>query len=83
MGNTQFRTQIYLPLEVHQKLERLARRTKHSKASIIREALEYYFASHEAASWEGDPLASLGEIPWKSGISDGSVRHDHYLYGDS
>lgn len=74
------RTQIYFPLELYRKIERIAKDQSRSFASVTREAVERYFKEHEAADWEKDPFFKIAGIA-DSGKGDLAEKHDRYLYG--
>ena len=84
------RTQIYLERSQHEALKRKAAAKSTSMAQIIREAVAVYLAQADTDDdfdWEAyknDPLWKIREIAEElgpSGIPDGSINHDHYLYG--
>jgi hypothetical protein len=84
------RTQIYLEKSQHEALKQKAAEKSTSMAQIIREAVAVYLAQSEEDDdfdWEAyknDPIWKIREIAEElgpSGIVDGSINHDHYLYG--
>ncbi len=84
------RTQIYLEKAQHEALKRKAAEKSTSMASLIREAVAIYLTQADADDgfdWESYKNASIWKIRGiaeglgPSGISDGSINHDHYLYG--
>ena len=86
----EIRTQIYLDKAQHEALKQKAAQKSTSMAQIIREAVAVYLAQTDADDefdWEtykNDPIWKIREITeglGPSGIPDGSVNHDHYLYG--
>jgi Arc/MetJ-type ribon-helix-helix transcriptional regulator len=76
------RTQVYFPKELYRRIEKKAKNEAKSSAAVIREAVERYLATdnEKEIDWENDPFfKAVGFI--KSGVTDMSVNHDHYLYG--
>ncbi len=87
MAERMVRTQIYLPPKVHAELKRRAGKHGLTLAIQIREALEEYLRRANSDDDELEPLdlGNLFEIVGKYGksnITDGSVNHDKYIYGD-
>jgi hypothetical protein len=87
MAERMVRTQIYLPPKVHAELKRRAEKHGLTLALQIREALEDYLRRANSGDDELEPLdlGNLFEIVGKYGksnITDGSVNHDKYIYGD-
>ena len=87
MAERMVRTQIYLPPKVHAELKRRAEKHRLSLALQIREALEDYLRRTNSAGDELEPidLENLFKITAQfggSGLSDASVNHDKYIYGD-
>jgi len=87
MAERMVRTQIYLPPKVHAELKRRAKKHGLTLALQIREALEDYLRRENGAEENIEPLdlGNLFEIIGKYGksnITDGSVNHDKYIYGD-
>ena len=87
MAERMVRTQIYLPPKVHAELKRRAEKHNLTLALQIREALEDYLRRANNGGDELEPLdlGDLFEIIGKYGrsnITDGSVNHDKYIYGD-
>jgi hypothetical protein len=83
MSDKMVRTQIYLPQEIYEQLKQRAEAEGVTMADQIREALAHYMvkATEEPRHVlrPDDPiwqLIGMGE----SGISDGSVNHDKYIY---
>lgn len=84
------RTQIYLDKVQHEALKQKAAEKSTSMAQIIREAVAVYLAQvnpDEVFDWEAyqnNPIWKIREIAeglGPSGIPDGAINHDHYLYG--
>lgn len=74
------RTQVYFPKELYRRLEKKAKKESKSSAAVIREAVERYLEQEREIDWDNDPLfKAAGFI--KSGVTDMSINHDHYLYG--
>ena len=86
MAERMVRTQIYLPPKVHAELKRRAGTHGLTLALQIREALEEYLRrANSDDELEPLDLGHLFEIVGKYGksnITDGSVNHDKYIYGD-
>jgi len=74
-------TNIRLPEEVLKELKYRAIEEKKSVNQLVREAIEIYLSIDEQT--EGartDPFEKIiGSV--RSGVKDGSVKHDEYLYG--
>lgn len=83
MGLTEKRTQIYLPAELHERVQRYARQRGLSIAAVIRLSLQHSLEQARRLSnrhYEHDPVWKLiGAAESKDG--DLSTRHDYYLYG--
>jgi len=82
METTTVKTQISLPQKQYDLLKRRANELQSSLSKIVQQALDKYFEPEEPAQifTEDDPLWQIvgaGE----SDISDGSINHDHYIYG--
>lgn len=77
------RTQIYLPRELYQEVDLVAKKEKKPKAQVIREAIEKDMS--KKCGNAGDALLKLAAMAkkykWK-GPKDLSVNHDKYLYED-
>jgi len=83
MSVTAKRTQVYLPTELHERVQRSARQRGVSIAAVIRLSLEQSLEQPRHLSkraYDNDPIWSLVGIG-KSREGDLSVHHDHYLYG--
>ena len=73
------RTQIYLPEDLHQEIDAVARREKKPAAKIIRELLiEGINKKHKETA--GEALNRLATLKVKGGPKDLSVNLDKYLY---
>ena len=74
-------TNIRLPEEILKALKYKAIEEKKSVNQLIREAIEMFLISPLQPEKQGkDPFENVIGIG-KSGIKDGSVKHDRYLYG--
>lgn len=77
------RTQIYLPKDLYQEIDLVAKREKKAKAQVIREAIEKDMNKKRGNA--GDTLLKLAAMAkkykWK-GPKDLSANHDKYLYED-
>ncbi|OGH24252.1 MAG: hypothetical protein A3B47_04060 [Candidatus Levybacteria bacterium RIFCSPLOWO2_01_FULL_39_24] len=75
------RTQIYLPQQLYQAIDLVAKKEKKAKAQVIREALEKDMERKQGNA--GETLLKLAAMAkkynWK-GPKDLSVNHDKYLY---
>jgi predicted DNA-binding protein len=79
--STNVATNIRLPGEVLKALKYKAIEEKKSINQLIREAIELSFiTSAKPEKYAKDPFENIIGIA-KSGIRDGSVKHDRYLYG--
>lgn len=77
------RTQIYLPKQLYQAIDLVAKKEKKAKAQVIREVLER--ALEKKAETIGDALGKLIDAGKKfhfHGPKDLSTNHDKYLYED-
>ena len=82
------RTQIDLTEEQRRQIQRLAELEHRTMAQVIREAVEEYVIQRmdieslrKASVNPNDPLwdiVGLGD----SGITDGSIHHDRYIYDE-
>jgi hypothetical protein len=76
-------TNIRLPEEVLKALKYKAIEERKSVNQLIREAIELALAAPvQPKKHAKDPFEGVIGIA-KSGIKDGSVKHDRYLYGKS
>jgi hypothetical protein len=85
MSENMVRTQVYLPREIYDRLQRRAAKQALTLAVQIREALEDYLERVESQADDGvlhadDPIFQMIGM-FDSGVGDLSVNHDHYLYG--
>ena len=79
--STNVATNIRLPEEVLKALKYKAIEERKSLNQIIREAIEIsLIAPVQDKKVAKDPLENIIGIA-KSGIKDGSVKHDSYIYG--
>lgn len=77
------RTQIYLPKELYQEIDLVAKKEKKAKAQVIRESLKR--ALEKKAETIGEALGKLIDAGKKfhlHGPKDLSTNHDKYLYED-
>jgi hypothetical protein len=84
MSENMVRTQVYLPREMYDRLQKRAIRHELTLALQVRTALEDYLERQEALDEPilraDDPIFEMiGMFSSKEG--DLSVNHDHYLYG--
>jgi predicted DNA-binding protein len=80
MSVAEKRTQVYFPMELYRKVERIAKEESKSVASIVREAVDEYLKKREAIDWENDAFFNIVGI-MESGKGDLAENHDKYLYG--
>jgi len=85
MRENMVRTQVYLPREMYDRLQRRAGKHDLTLAVQIREALEDYLERVESQADDGilhadDPIFQMIGM-FDSGLGDLAVNHDHYLYG--
>lgn len=77
------RTQIYLPKQLYQEVDWVAKKERKPKAQVIREAIEKDMGKKRGNA--GDALLKLAAMAkkykWK-GPKDLSTNHDKYLYED-
>ncbi|HZY42241.1 MAG TPA: hypothetical protein VFF59_09600 [Anaerolineae bacterium] len=84
MSENMVRTQVYLPRNIYDRLQRRAAEHELTLAVQIREALVDYLRhlateSEEHVMSPDDPLLALvGSI--ETGLADGSINHDQYIY---
>ncbi len=84
MSEKMVRTQVYLPNDIYQTLKARADEEGITMATQIREALAQYVVETKPEKkghilTADDPIWNLiGMV--KSGITDGSVNHDKYIY---
>lgn len=83
MTEKMVRTQVYLPRDIYEALKARASDKGVTMAAQIREALAQYVIEKEPEEGhiltDDDPIwdmIGMGE----SGITDGSVNHDKYIY---
>ncbi len=84
MRENMVRTQVYLPRDIYERLQKRATENDLTLAVQVREALVDYLERTDAADAPilraDDPIFQLiGAASSKEG--DLSVNHDHYLYG--
>ena len=74
-------TNLRIPEDVIRELKLKAVHEKKSVSQLIREAIQQFLlAPEEPVDHKRDPFNRLIGMA-QSGNADGSVRHDHYLYG--
>lgn len=78
--STTVATNIRLPEEVLKALKYKAIEEKKSVNKLIREAIEMSLAAVQPEKHTKDPFEDVIGIA-RSGIRDGSTKHDRYLYG--
>lgn len=84
MSEKMVRTQVYLPADIYEQLKERGEREGLTLAHQIREALAEYVAT--VAEDEELPILTADDPIWnivgmvKSGVTDGSINHDKYIY---
>ena len=73
------RTQIYLPSELRQELDIVAKKEKKPTAQVIRELLSEGLRSKHKET-VGEALSKLANLGVKGGPPDLSTNIDKYLY---
>lgn len=76
-----FRTQIYLPEELHSELISLGKKMNLPMAEIVRKILKNSLKKKEGLMGKGNDLAKLAKLRIKGGPRDLSQNLDSYLYG--
>ncbi len=80
------RTQVYLPKQLYQTIDLVAKKEKKPKAQVIREALEGGLGKKKPKDTIGDAFEKIIAIGKKytpkNVPTDLSVNHDKYLYED-
>lgn len=83
MAEKMVRTQVYLPKDIYDKLKQRAAEGDTTMANQIREALAKYVTKpvqQEGAIFpKDDPIWDMIGMA-ESGVEDGSVNHDKYIY---
>lgn len=79
MSEKMIRKQIYLQEQHNVSLRKLAKQYHTTEAEIIRRAIEDYAAKENVAHRIDPMLELVGMV--SEGPADGSVNHDHYIYG--
>ena len=86
MDEKMVRTQVYLPRDIYEQLKQRADKEGITMAHQIREALMQYVietTEEDESKYvisDDDPIWDLIGIVKNSGITDGSVNHDKYIY---
>jgi hypothetical protein len=78
------RTQMYFPEDMLTELRLVASARNESVSEVVRDAVASFLEQKNspAKNWEADPLWDMVGSG-NSGLSDGSLNHDYYLYGKS
>lgn len=76
------RTQIYLPKQLYQTIDLVAKKEKKPKAEVIRAVLEKGLAEKSKKANAGNALLRLAKNPIKGLPRDLSTNIDKYLYED-
>lgn len=79
-NSTMFRTQIYLPEDLHQLVKLKARQKNESMAEFLRRCIERGMAEEQGQTKRA-PFWTLSELNITGGPKDLSKKIDHYLYG--
>jgi len=80
--STLHRMQVYLEEEQIKRLKLISKKERLPMAVLIRRAISRFLKTKEKSiNWDRDPLTlAVGKI--KLNVSDASINHDHYLYGE-
>ncbi len=73
------RTQVYFPEKLYRDVQKRAKAESKSVAAVVREAVRKHLVEKEI-DWKTDSIFKLVGI-MKTGATDLSVNHDHYIYG--
>ena len=74
------RTQVQLTENQITSLRRLSAATGRSVADLVRQGVDQYLAAKSQPDLEERKKRLLGALgKFSSGVSDVSIRHDHYL----
>ena len=83
MSVTEKRTQVYLPAELHEQVQRYAKGRGLSIAAVIRISLQRALAGAPHLPKQAYQHDSVWRVIGSGRSKDGdlSIHHDHYLYG--
>lgn len=74
-------TSLKLPQEIMKDLRHKAIQEKKSVSQPVKEAIQQFLTTQrESVDYREDPFNRIIGMA-KSGVHDGSVNHDQYLYG--
>ena len=73
------RTQLYLSVEQRLRLDALGRARGRTMADLVREAVDRYLATSDAAGDDGAGLGLIGALGDLERARDVGERHDRYL----
>ncbi|MDI6869843.1 MAG: hypothetical protein QME79_00555 [Bacillota bacterium] len=79
MRNDKYRTQLYLDEAQYLFLKESAAKYNTSIAGVVRALIDKEMGGAEVVD-ENDPLFSLATTAVTTGLEDGSLNHDRYLY---
>ncbi len=76
------RTQMYFPEDMLAELRLVASAEKESISEVVREAVASFLKqkNSQTKNWKSDSLWDMVGSA-ESGMSDGALNHDFYLYG--
>lgn len=74
------RKQIYLEEGMDDLIKEIAEKKDISQSEVIRRAVEKYISEEQKKGEVEDPLLELIGLG-SSDVTDGSINHDHYIYG--
>src|SRR6185369_9545337 len=81
VSDAMVRTQVYLTRAEHDFLSREAARRGEPLSSVLRGIIDEKMMIPEEA-WVNNPmLEPTPDVPGWEGREDGSLNHDHYVYG--
>ncbi|MGE5483886.1 MAG: hypothetical protein ACM3X4_02575 [Ignavibacteriales bacterium] len=79
MEKSRYRTQLYLDEAQYRFLRETAARHETSIAGVVRDLIDREMGSVESVD-KNDPLFRATQDAIRTGRTDGSVAHDHYIY---
>lgn len=74
------RKQIYLEEDMIEKIKEIAEKRNISQSELIRRSITKFIKEELAAGEVRDPILELIGL-FSSDVTDGSINHDHYIYG--
>ncbi len=74
------RTQVYLPKELYQEVQLVAKKESKKSAQIVRDLLSEGLIRRKKKVTIGEAFLDLASVAVKGGPPDLSTNHDKYLY---